>query len=173
MKQNKKNSLKITISLIVFVLCVLALSSRVDFPLVLSNIKKTKAWVFVFTVSLSIIRTWLTGLRWEMLHPNKNKGMSKWSYFRLSMLSFLFNLFMPGALGGDIIRTAYVINEGKGQKVKKAISVFVDRVIGLVSILILGVIALLFTHNKISLSLWQLVVLICGLVGVFVVISNR
>lgn len=154
-----KKQLKVVINIVVFLLCVFLLVRKVDIPSAVSQARKVHFSIFILTVSLSIFRTWLSGLRWELLHPNRENRMSKWSYFRLSMLSHLFNLFMPGALGGDIIKTAYALNEGQGQKVKKVIGVFVDRTIGLISIMILGMIALLASHKELPISLWQALML--------------
>ncbi len=147
------------ISLAVLIVSIYLLVKNVDFDTVFYNLSQINGLIFVFTVAISIFRTWLGGLRWELLHPNEDRGMSKWAYFRLSMLSFFFNLFMPGALGGDVIKTAYAINESEGQKIKKVIAILMDRVIGLISILILGMLALLITHEKLPISLWHVVVL--------------
>ena len=155
-------------------LCVYLIVRKVDIPSVIIQARKVSFSIFIFTVSFSIFRTWLSGLRWEMLHPNRENGMSKWSYFRLSMLSHLFNLFMPGALGGDIVKTAYAFNEGQGQKVKKVIGVFVDRVIGLISIMILGMMALLFSHKGLPISPWQVFLLFMVSGGfIFFLFSSR
>lgn len=174
MKKPLKNILKIVINIVVFLLCVFLLVRKVDIQSVISQARKVHFSIFIFTVSFSIFRTWLSGLRWELLHPNRKVGMSKWSYFRLSMLSHLFNLFMPGALGGDVVKTAYALNEGQGQKVKKVIAVFVDRTVGLISIMILGMVALLFSHKELPISLWQIILLFMVSGGfMFFLFSNK
>lgn len=154
-----KKPYKIVLNVAVFVICVVLIIKKVDIPNVMSLAGTVDFRIFIFTVSISILRTWLSGIRWELLHPNNIGGMSKWAYFRLSMLSHLFNLFMPGALGGDIVKTAYAFNEGQGQKVKKVIAVFVDRTIGLISIMVLGMIALIASHKQLPINLWQAVLL--------------
>ena len=114
------------------------------------------------------------GIRWETLHPSPRQGMTKWSYFRLSMLSFLFNLFMPGALGGDIVKTAYAVKEDKTQKTKQVIAVVVDRAVGLLSIMIFGLIALFASHQKLPISLWHILALFIVSGGfLFAFVNNK
>lgn len=169
-----KKLIRRILNITVFAVCVIFIIRKVDMQMVLGNARTVDFRIFIFTVIISVFRTWLSGIRWELLHPNSMNGMSRWAYFRLSMLSHLFNLFMPGALGGDIVKTAYAVNEGKGQRVKKVIAVFVDRTIGLISIMLLGMTALIFTHKQLPINLWQAALLFIVSGGFIVILfSNR
>lgn len=156
---NKKKTLKLLINTGILLISIYLLYRRINFREVINQTRHVNLLVFVATLSISIIRTWLMGIRWETLHPSSRQGMTKWSYFRLSMLSFLFNLFMPGALGGDIVKTVYAVKEDTSQKTKQVIAVVVDRTVGLLSIMIFGLIALFASRQKLPISLWHILAL--------------
>lgn len=154
-----KKNIKHLINLLVLLVLIWVLYKRINFEEVINTIKGVSWYLFFFTVLISVFRVWLTGLRWEALHPDHNTKLSKWSYFRFSMLAHLFNLFMPGALGGDIAKTAYAVNEQKQKRIKSVIAVLVDRVIGLTSILFFGLLSLFFAHEKLSFNTWYLLLI--------------
>ncbi len=103
----------------------------------------------IFLAGLKIVMTfsrmYLMGLRWQILNPSANEEISAWQYFRLTFYSTAFNLIMPGALGGDIIRSAMVAGKVTRDRTKNALSVFADRFVGLASIMLLGALATLLS----------------------------
>jgi glycosyltransferase 2 family protein len=167
-----KKTIKLIINILILLVLVWLLYQRIDFQEVLKSVREVSIGIFFFTVLISVFRVWLTGLRWGALHPDDDTKLSKWSYFRFSMLAHLFNLFMPGALGGDIAKTAYAVNEQKKKRIKSVIAVLVDRVIGLTSILFFGLIALFFAHDKLSFNLWYLVAVTLLIIIGLIVATN-
>lgn len=171
---NRKKTTKLLINTGILLICIYLLYRRIDFVEVIAQTRSVNLLVFVVTLSITVIRTWLMGIRWETLHPSSRPGLTKWSYFRLSMLSSLFNLFMPGALGGDIVKTVYAVKEDKTQKTKQVIAVVVDRTVGLLSILIFGLIALFASHQKLPITLWHVLALFIVSGGLlFALVNNR
>jgi uncharacterized protein (TIRG00374 family) len=59
------------------------------------------------------------------------------------MVGLFFNLFLPSALGGDIVK-AYLIGKKSGSHVRAISSVFVDRMLGVAALLSLALMALPF-----------------------------
>ena len=145
----KSGSEKYTILLrLTFLAVSLAILIRiVDVKLVMNHVRDIPLRVLGFLVLLSIIRIWLTGLRWQLLNPDVSGQLSRWHYFRLMMISNTFNLFMPGALGGDIIRIALTMKTIQNKKLENLIAIVADRLIGFFSIIVLGSIALLFMSD--------------------------
>jgi len=68
---------------------------------------------------------------------------------RLHYLGFFFNSFMPGGAGGDIIKAVYLLRHS-AQKETAATMIFIDRVIGLVGLLLLGGAVVLFAGDNIE-----------------------
>ena len=171
---NKKKTIKLLINTGILLICIYLLYRRIDLAEVVNQARSVSLLIFVATLSITIIRTWLMGIRWETLHPSARPGLTSWSYIRLSMLSALFNLFMPGAVGGDIVKTVYAVKEDKTQKTKQVIAVVVDRTVGLLSILIFGLIALFASHQNLPITLWHVLALFIVSGGfLFALVNNR
>ena len=65
---------------------------------------------------------------------------------RLTMVGLFFNNFLPTGAGGDIVKGYYLL-KGRPQKLDLGISIFMDRLVGTLSIMTLGFTALLFSSN--------------------------
>lgn len=66
----------------------------------------------------------------------------------LSFIGYFFNNFLPTAIGGDVVKAYYLSKKSPG-KMGSYSSVFVDRVIGLVTMIFMAFVALLFVGNQI------------------------
>lgn len=154
-----KKKLKYIFNICVLLMSVYFLYRSVDFTLVVKGLSSVNPLIYIATVMLSLVRNWLCGIRWELLHPVRSERLSRWFYFRLSMLSHLFNLIMPGALGGDIVKTVYAVGERTSNRLNDVIAVFVDRSIGLLSILLFGIFALTVMRVQLEIDFVYLLLL--------------
>ncbi len=141
-KINKKGLFLLRLTFLVITISVL--SKIVDIRLVLNYLRGIPLYVLASLLVIGVFRTWLSGLRWQLLNPDVSGQMSNWQYFRFMMMAKPFNLIMPGALGGDFVRSAMTVNAVKDKKIDNIIAIIADRFVGLLSILILGTIAFLF-----------------------------
>jgi uncharacterized protein (TIRG00374 family) len=62
-------------------------------------------------------------------------------------MAFFFNTFMPGGAGGDIIKAVYVTRHS-AQKTEAATMVLIDRVVGLVGLLVMAGGVVLFDYEE-------------------------
>jgi len=93
--------------------------------------------VFAVALGIFIIGQILIGLRWWLLLRSQSIFIGFWVAVRLYFLGWFYNNFMPGSVGGDLIRAWYVTKH-TDKKFEAVLSVFVDRVIGLASTLIIA-----------------------------------
>ena len=63
-------------------------------------------------------------------------------------IGLFFNNALPGATGGDVIKAVYIARRCSGDKVRAIVSIFVDRMIGVVSLLFVGCIASLMAMDR-------------------------
>lgn len=165
--------------LLVFRLAFLALSlvvlwHLVDMRVVADCVGDIPLLILIVLIAINLFRAWLTAVRWQWVNPDESKQLSSWQYFRLMMIAKPFNLIMPGALGGDFVKTAMTIKTVKSNRVNNVIAIVADRFIGLLSITILGVVALFFMSDiPDKLAFYRLFgVLAGGFVVVLLVIPN-
>ncbi len=80
----------------------------------------------------------LAGLRWQILLRVQGIRISWWRLYGLLMVGLFFSLFIPGGTGGDLVKGYYLLKEAPvGRKTSAALSVVMDRLIGLIGVTIL------------------------------------
>ncbi len=67
--------------------------------------------------------------------------------FQLTMIGVFFNTFMPGSVGGDVIKAWYVAGREPDRKTKAVFTVFIDRAIGLSVFFFYAAVTLVFYHG--------------------------
>jgi uncharacterized protein (TIRG00374 family) len=93
--------------------------------------------ILVFPITLIA-----TGVRWWRLMRPLGIEITLGRAYVLNMVGVFYNTFMLGSTGGDFIKAYYAGKHARrGQKAAAWLSVFIDRVIGLVVLVIIGGIA--------------------------------
>jgi glycosyltransferase 2 family protein len=108
--------------------------------------------VFVSVLLLYAFVQVILGFRWWLLMRSQSIFIGFWAVVKLSFLGLLYNNFMPGSVGGDLMKAWYVTRH-TDRKFQAVLSVFVDRVIiGLSATFLISVFCyIFFLHNEIRL----------------------
>jgi len=106
--------------------------------------------------------------RWRMLLRNQGLESSFFKCFELSLVGIFFNFAMPGGVGGDVVKGFYLTRNHPEQKMKAALTVLMDRVIGLYGMILLAVLAMLYDYAHVVTvpELLSIFYLLIGLFGV-------
>jgi len=94
-------------------------------------------WIFAGAMGIYIIAQLIFVARWSLLLKVQSIKIGFWPAVRLHLLGLFYNNCLPGAIGGDLPRAWYVTRH-TDKKLEAALSVFVDRVIGLIGMLIMA-----------------------------------
>lgn len=86
----------------------------------------------------------LAALRWRILLRAAGIETSASNALRLCFVGYFFNNVMPGVTGGDVVRGALITRGLEQDRWKAALSVLVDRLIGLVALISLAAIVLAY-----------------------------
>lgn len=140
----------------------------------LKMISSPSLWLFgvcAFLVLLSV-----NSVRWKILLQFENVKISFWQAYRLSTMGIFFNFFMPGGMGGDVIKAAYLMRDYKDKKLFIGYSILVDRVLGLIALMLYsGITGLIFypqLSGDLQASVYSLSLLIViGFVGLVLVLA--
>lgn len=104
--------------------------------------------VFAITLITFAVAQLIVGLRWWLLLRTQSIFINFWAAVRLHFLGLFYNNFMPGAVGGDLLRAWYVTKH-TDRKFEAVLSVFVDRVIGFLGSLAIAIFFYaFFLHNQ-------------------------
>jgi uncharacterized membrane protein YbhN (UPF0104 family) len=99
--------------------------------------------------------------------------------WQLFMIGMFFNLFMLGSTGGDVVKMFLTMREARNNKAAALLSVFMDRVIGMLALIFLSVGFLYFRYDLLNhaegsstllnLLLWLMAAALLIIVGMFAV----
>ena len=94
-------------------------------------------WIFAGAIGVYVVAQLIFVARWSLLLKVQSIRIGFWPAVRLHFLGLFYNNCLPGAIGGDLPRAWYVTKHTE-KKLEAALSVFVDRVIGLIGMLIMA-----------------------------------
>ncbi len=84
----------------------------------------------------------LAAFRWRILLQAAGIQTTAANALRLCFVGYFFNNVMPGVTGGDVVRGALITRGLESERWRAALSVIVDRVIGLIALLTLAALVL-------------------------------
>jgi uncharacterized membrane protein YbhN (UPF0104 family) len=93
-------------------------------------------WVFALCVVVFLLGQVLLAVRWWLLLWVQDIPMKVAMAVKLHLLGLFYNNVMPSALGGDVLRAWYV-SKHTDKRLVAALSVFVDRVVAVASMLLM------------------------------------
>jgi uncharacterized membrane protein YbhN (UPF0104 family) len=96
---------------------------------------------FLSASALYVLSQVFSTLRWQLLLPDK---YSLKRLFSLYMIGSFFSSFLPGVVGGDAVRAYYLNKDARKMSITLA-SVFMDRYLGFVTLMIIGISAFPFS----------------------------
>lgn len=86
--------------------------------------------VFLAALGLYVAGNLVFVLRWLILLRTQGVRVGYWPALKLHLLGLFYNNCLPGSVGGDVLRAWYVTKH-TDKKIEAALSVFVDRAIGM------------------------------------------
>jgi glycosyltransferase 2 family protein len=100
------------------------------------------AWpITIAALICLLIDVLLMAMRTSLLFRCANLYVSLANATRLTLIGFFFSTFLPGAAGGDLAKVYYATKENQGRRAEVAAILVFDRIIGLLSLLLLPLIA--------------------------------
>ncbi|MDD4873179.1 MAG: lysylphosphatidylglycerol synthase transmembrane domain-containing protein [Kiritimatiellae bacterium] len=172
--------LALGIGLITFFFIKIAHSGKItDFKIAIQSAADN--WHFlVFGTALYLLCLVICTTRWVILLKAQNVHLTFPRTLILYFIGHFFSSFMPGATSGDLIKAIYVAREVPDKKTEVVSTVFIDRIIGLVALIILSI-AIMITRLKFFLAyketrvalVFNLVLLGITLAGSFIVFKRN
>jgi uncharacterized protein (TIRG00374 family) len=88
--------------------------------------------------------------RWNLLLGVQGIRLPFYKVFSLTMIGNLFNIVIPGAVGGDVIKGYYVSRCTSERKTQVVTTVLVDRIVGLLGMMAVAMFAGLLDWSLVS-----------------------
>ena len=117
--------------------------SRTGIRQVAGTLKGISLASFSSAVVLCIFAQFVSTIRWKLFLP---EGLNLKRLFSLYMIGSFFNTFLPGVIGGDAVKAFYLYRETGKANISFA-SIFMDRYLGLVVLILICTLAFPFGYQ--------------------------
>ena len=143
-KKYSLNLFKIIVTSLFFFL----IFDKVDINSTISILLSTKKTFFILALSLMIAELFIANIRWCLVLKQLGLSISFWRAFKYLWIGVFFNQALPSSIGGDAMRGYYLCKKEDYSVSDGAIGVLLDRLIGL-----LGLILLVFFQKQSNLGI--------------------
>ena len=160
---NKKGStasriLKLLAKIGITVLCFWYISTRINFNEAFDVIRKANWFLLLLALFIFVLSKFFSALRLNIYFRNIKIKLSEWANVRLYWLGMFYNLFIPGAISGDVYKVILLNRRYKTSYKKTSSAVLLDRFSG---VLALAVILAVYGMTVLKNQLYY-VILIAG-----------
>ena len=112
--------------------------------------RRLDPWYFALSLAVFVVAQGIVAVRWWLLLGAQGIHIAVMAALRLYFLGLFYNNVMPGAVGGDLLKAWYVAKH-TDKRLAGVLSVFVDRLIGLVGLVFMAVLTWsLFVRGRLS-----------------------
>ena len=120
--------------------------SKVDLPQVRRQLASANPWYFVAALLLYEVAILVNGVKWQILLRAQGVQVPFKAVLEFLFIGFFFNNFLPANVGGDLMR-GYGLARYTDRSADAAVSVIVDRVVGLMAYMSTAVVAAIVVVN--------------------------
>jgi len=132
-----KRWLILALKVIITAICLWYVSRKIDFAVAATAIRKAQ-WLFLFlALVLFIVSKWIAAIRLNIYFRNISIHLPGPNNIRLYWLGMFYNLFLPGSIGGDAYKVIVLTKKFSVHYKKTAAAVVLDRVSGIIGLLII------------------------------------
>jgi len=112
-------------------------------------LSSNKLWILAGIAAFGIIEV-LGTYRWQLLLRVQGINLGFFRVMCLFMIGILFNIFGLGATGGDFVKIFYLLKETPGKKAGALLAVLMDRLIGLLGLIIVTCVIMVLRYRWLS-----------------------
>jgi glycosyltransferase 2 family protein len=117
--------------------------SKTDIGEMAFMMRKIGLFYFLLASFIYILSLLVSTARWKLLLPGE---FTFKRLFSLYLIGSFFSSFLPGVIGGDVVKAYYLNKDAKKLSLTLA-SIFMDRYLGYVSLMVIGIAAFPFAFR--------------------------
>lgn len=164
--------LKLVLKLLVTGICAWYIAGKIDWSMTTHWLQQINGWYLLPAGILFVLSKWVSAIRLNIYFRNIELKVSAGNNLRLYWLGMFYNLFLPGAISGDIYKVILLTRKYNKPYKKTATAVILDRFSGLLGLgMLLGILAL-FIQLPFAIN-WLILLLALLMIPVFYFILRR
>lgn len=168
-----RGAIVLAIKCSVAVLLLALIASKVDWSKTWEQLRAAGPALIIVVFAIMIANVFMSAFKWGLLLRIHRVIYSVWTLSAYYFVAIFFSNFLPSSIGGDGYRIYKTLDNERG-KTSAVVAVFMDRLIGIAVLLVLGFVAaqvLPYTPSVVSLGVGA--VMIGALVGLWIAWSLR
>lgn len=168
--QSDRNSrmIKLIIKILITAAILVVIARSIDLTAVLGVVRNMQAEYLVLALLMQLLSAALASYRWYLIMQRLKFQQGPIFFLKSYLKGSFFNQALPGGIGGDAYRVLECSKLGHGKK-PAFYGVLLDRVLGLIGILLLNLIANITYPDLLPAAIFHLLNVI-ALGGIFAVI---
>ena len=107
------------------------------------------SWYAFPIMGLSLLSLFLCSERWRVFLLHQDLYATRMEVLKLSLIGTFFNFAVPGGVGGDVVKSYYLVKGHPHKKMAGVMSVLMDRVLGLYAMVIMAFLAMIIDRRQI------------------------
>jgi uncharacterized protein (TIRG00374 family) len=131
------------LKLIITILLILFILSKVDYQAIIAVLLGIRLWYIFWLLVIAFIMVLISCMKWQLFLKKQGIRTPLYHLFLYYLVGYFFNNLLPSSIGGDLFRS-YFLGQDIDSQAKSFSSVFLERITGLIALLLVGVIALAF-----------------------------
>jgi glycosyltransferase 2 family protein len=155
----KKKTLKFLIKAGISVSLLVIILTNIDWETALKNISSANLTLLFWALVLNLVERAELTYKWNLLIRIRGIIVSFGRLFLINSIGGFLGMFLPSSLGTDVVRGFYLAKNNSEKSVSFS-SIFVDRVLGMFSLLLLCLISIFFAGEIISQFDFQVYIII-------------
>jgi uncharacterized protein (TIRG00374 family) len=148
--------------------CILYVLHAIDIPAFVGTLTSAIWQWFLLALVLLLIGQIVNAVRWAVLSRPLGLPGGWADYIKLYFVGAFFNAFLPGVIGGDVVK-AYYLSRDTRQVARPMTSVFMDRNVGVGGLLSVGCVSSLL--HPVSLGETPLTPILVTLLAGYVLLN--
>jgi len=147
---------------------------RDKYPQILKAFASTKVPIFLLGLLMFAAAAFVGSIRLKLLIDAQHIAVTLKEVLSLTLIGYFFNNFLPTSIGGDVAK-AYYLSKKTQMKAGAYASVFVDRVIGLFTMIFMAFLALFFVEEGVVDSTLRYIIygITLGSIVFIVLMTNK
>ena len=168
---SKKYQLLILLKLSIAITLVAVIVSRVNLEDIWDVFVEADKLLIAGAFLLYFVGLCVIATRWKILLAVQGVSAGFFTLVKSMLVAVFFNNFLPSTIGGDAMR-AYDTWKMGGGKTQSVSIIFIDRLLGIFTLFIFALLALLLSSIDVSfipnIKLWILLAVATGFLGIYI-----
>lgn len=151
--------LKLSLKILITVAILFIIARSIDLATVLGVVQNMQPKYLILALAMQLISATLASYRWYLIMQRLKFGLGPLFYLKCYLKGCFFNQALPGGIGGDAYRVLECASLGNGKKAA-FYGVLLDRILGLVGLLLLNLLANLAYPDLLPTAIFHILNLI-------------